>query len=193
MSPIGIFFFFAFSGNVAFRYGFGIVPPYVKKEPKVHNKGIIISIALSTLLLAIIRSLIDPLRLAFLLPLLYLFVVGGVFFLIWNFLPSIIGGKKGEFAQTIFYRFILNSLLFGAPVLVTEFSFDIVSIIVGGVASGFGYWLAVTALDAIDRKLSFEPIPAAMKGTPIYFVSAGLMALAFFGFDRIILQDLVRL
>ena len=53
-----------------------------------------------------------------------------------------------------------------------------------GVAAGF--LLALLLLAGVRRRIRTSPIPAFLKGTPILFVSAGLLSIAFMGFSGLV-------
>ena len=54
--------------------------------------------------------------------------------------------------------------------------------IVQGFGAGLGFLLVLLLMSGIRERLDKTPVPAAMKGIPIAFICAGLMALAFMGF-----------
>ncbi len=54
-----------------------------------------------------------------------------------------------------------------------------------GFCAGVGFLLAMLLMSGIRERLAEHPVPKAMKGLPIAFVSAGLMALAFMGFAKL--------
>ena len=53
-----------------------------------------------------------------------------------------------------------------------------------GVALGF--LLSLLLLAGIRRRIRTSPVPAFLKGTPILFVSAGLLSIAFMGFSGLV-------
>jgi electron transport complex protein RnfA len=53
-----------------------------------------------------------------------------------------------------------------------------------GVALGF--LVSLLLLAGIRRRIRTSPIPAFLKGTPILFVSAGLLSMAFMGFSGLV-------
>ena len=52
--------------------------------------------------------------------------------------------------------------------------------------SGLGYAIVMILFTAIRVRLETANIPKALKGAPIAFIVAGLMALAFFGFQGLV-------
>jgi electron transport complex protein RnfA len=65
---------------------------------------------------------------------------------------------------------------------VTGRPFSFVEASVNGVAAGAGFMLALVLISGVQHRLELSNVPAAMKGLPIIFLSAGLISLAFLGF-----------
>ena len=55
--------------------------------------------------------------------------------------------------------------------------------IVHGFAAGLGFTLAIILMAAIRERLDLVDVPKSMRGIPITFIVAGLMAMAFLGFS----------
>jgi electron transport complex protein RnfA len=53
-----------------------------------------------------------------------------------------------------------------------------------GVAAGF--LLALLLLSGVRRRIRTSPVPSFLKGTPILFVSAALLSMAFMGFSGLV-------
>ena len=51
-----------------------------------------------------------------------------------------------------------------------------------GAGSGIGWLLAITCLAAIRERLSYNQIPAPLRGIGITFIITGLMGIAFMSF-----------
>jgi electron transport complex protein RnfA len=58
--------------------------------------------------------------------------------------------------------------------------------IVYALGSAGGFLLSMVIMSGVRGKIKTAKIPAAFKGTPILFVSAGLLSLAFLGFKGLI-------
>lgn len=54
--------------------------------------------------------------------------------------------------------------------------------IVQGFGGGVGFTLAMILMAGIRERLDLADVPEALKGVPITFITAGLMAIAFLGF-----------
>ncbi len=62
---------------------------------------------------------------------------------------------------------------------------------IAGFAAGVGFLLAIVFMSALREKFDSQWIPKPFRGTPIAFVTAGLMALAFMAFDKALLENLI--
>ena len=51
--------------------------------------------------------------------------------------------------------------------------------------TSLGFFIAIVLLASIREKIEFNDIPESFKGKPIVLVSAGLMAIAFYGFSNL--------
>jgi electron transport complex protein RnfA len=51
-----------------------------------------------------------------------------------------------------------------------------------GIAAGIGFTLAMLLMSGVRERLAHADVPRPLKGTPIAFICAGLMAMAFLGF-----------
>lgn len=76
---------------------------------------------------------------------------------------------------------------------VTNFNngeFSTLSTILMSVLTGFGtavgFAVAIIIMAAIREKIAYNNIPQSFKGMPITLITAGLMAMAFFGFQGLI-------
>ena len=55
--------------------------------------------------------------------------------------------------------------------------------VINGIATGIGVTLALVLMAGIREKLELANIPKPLRGLPIAFITAGLMAIAFLGFS----------
>jgi electron transport complex protein RnfA len=55
--------------------------------------------------------------------------------------------------------------------------------VVQGFGAGVGFTLALVIMAGIRERLELVDIPENLKGAPIAFITAGLLALAFYGFS----------
>ncbi len=78
-----------------------------------------------------------------------------------------------------------NCAVLGIAILAVKpvFDYNIVEATVYAVASAVGFGVALILFAGIREQTELTDIPEGMKGTPIAFVTAGLLALAFMGFS----------
>jgi electron transport complex protein RnfA len=60
--------------------------------------------------------------------------------------------------------------------------FGLIKAVIQGFGAGAGFTLALLLMAGIRERLELADIPENMKGLPITFITAGLLALAFLGF-----------
>ena len=60
-----------------------------------------------------------------------------------------------------------------------------------GFGGGVGFTLALIIMAGIRERLEIAMIPENLKGLPITFITAGLMAMAFMAFDKALLKNLL--
>ena len=79
-----------------------------------------------------------------------------------------------------------NCAVLGVALTNVSKSYSILEGVVNGFATAAGFLVAIVLMAGIREKIEYNDVPGAFKGTPIVLVTAGLMAIAFFGFSGII-------
>ena len=79
-----------------------------------------------------------------------------------------------------------NCIVLSVPVISVTNDYNFVQNIVFAVGSGLGFALALILIASCREKLDYADVPDALKGTPIAFVVAGMLSLAFLGFSGMI-------
>ena len=77
-----------------------------------------------------------------------------------------------------------NCTILGIAILAIDCA-NLLEAVVYAISTALGYALAMVLFAGIREQLSTTKVPAAMQGIPIALVVAGLLALAFMGFDSI--------
>jgi len=77
----------------------------------------------------------------------------------------------------------VNCAILGVALFMQIRNYDFFQTLAFGFGSGLGWWLAILALAAIQKKVARAPVPAGMKGPGITLITIGFMALAFVGFS----------
>lgn len=79
-----------------------------------------------------------------------------------------------------------NCIVLSIPLINVANQFSLLESLVNAFGSGVGFALALILMASIRERLELAPIPKSLKGFPIAFITAGLLCLAFFGFNGII-------
>jgi electron transport complex protein RnfA len=75
-----------------------------------------------------------------------------------------------------------NCAVLGIAVLNIDSSFSFVETIVHAFSAGVGFTIALILMAGIRERLELADVPESLKGIPVAFIVAGLMAIAFQGF-----------
>jgi electron transport complex protein RnfA len=75
-----------------------------------------------------------------------------------------------------------NCAVLGAALISANQSYSIVKSTVFGAASAVGFGLALVLFSSLREKLDLARVPKSFEGTAIALVTAGILAMAFFGF-----------
>ena len=79
-----------------------------------------------------------------------------------------------------------NCAVLGVALTNVQKSYSIGAGVVNGVATAVGFLIALVLMAGIREKIEYNDVPESFQGTPIVLVTAGLMAIAFFGFSGLI-------
>jgi electron transport complex protein RnfA len=79
-----------------------------------------------------------------------------------------------------------NCAVLGATLINVQDDFGVGMSIVNGVGTAVGFTLAIVILAGIRERIENNDISESFKGSPIVLITAGLMAMAFFGFAGLI-------
>ena len=79
-----------------------------------------------------------------------------------------------------------NCAVLGVALTNVQNDYTIIESVVNGVATAFGYTVAIVLLAGIRERIEGNDIPYNFQGSPIVLVTAGLMAIAFFGFSGLL-------
>ncbi|MDA3938314.1 MAG: NADH:ubiquinone reductase (Na(+)-transporting) subunit E [Spirochaetia bacterium] len=77
----------------------------------------------------------------------------------------------------------VNCAILGVALFMQIRNYSFLQTVIFAFGSGLGWWLAIVALAAIQKKLVKAPVPAGLKGPGITLITIGFMAMAFIGFS----------
>ena len=90
-------------------------------------------------------------------------------------------GALGVFLPLI----AVNCAILGASLFMVERDYNFSEATTYGIASGFGWALAIATMAGVREKLKYSDIPDGLQGLGITFITAGLMAMAFMCFSGV--------
>lgn len=79
-----------------------------------------------------------------------------------------------------------NCAVLGVALINVQKDYNILQGTVNGFATAVGFTLSIIVMAGIREKIEYNDIPESFRGFPIVLITAGLMAIAFFGFSGLI-------
>ena len=79
-----------------------------------------------------------------------------------------------------------NCAVLGVATLNVKEGYNMLFSVLNGTFSALGFLLAIVLMAGVRERLESSKIPECMKGFPISLVTAGLMAIAFMGFNGLV-------
>jgi len=79
-----------------------------------------------------------------------------------------------------------NCAVLGVAILNITENYNLLQTLVNGIGGALGFTLAIVLFAGIRERLELANIPEPLKGFPIALISAGLMAIAFLGFQGLV-------
>ncbi|WP_027623273.1 electron transport complex subunit RsxA [Clostridium lundense] len=132
------------------------------------------------------RLILQPLHIEYLSTLAFILVIASLV----QFVEMVIKKVSPDLykALGIYLPLITtNCAVLGVAVINSNEKYNLIQSVVNSVGAALGFTLALILLAGIREKMETnEYIPEALKGLPITLVTAGLMAIAFLGFQGLI-------
>lgn len=79
-----------------------------------------------------------------------------------------------------------NCAVLGVAILNITESYNLLESLVNGIGGGLGFTLAIVLFAGIRERMELADIPVPLQGVPIALISAGLMSIAFLGFQGLV-------
>ncbi len=79
-----------------------------------------------------------------------------------------------------------NCAILGVAILAFQKDFNLAESVVYAFANAVGFGVALITFSGIREQIELSSIPEGMKGVPIAFIIAGILAMAFMGFANIV-------
>jgi electron transport complex protein RnfA len=128
------------------------------------------------------RFLLEPLRVEYLQTIVFILVIATLV----QFVEMVIMKTSPVLyrALGIYIPLITtNCMILAVAILNIRENHNLIKTIVFTLGAGLGFMLALILMSAIRERLELADVPKALKGEPIAFIIAGLIAIAFFGFS----------
>ena len=180
----------AFVNNVVLSQFLGICPFLgVSKNTKTAagmGGAVIFVITISSFVTGLIyKFILIPTGFEYLQTIVFILVIAALVQFVGMFLKKVMPPLYN--ALGVFLPLITtNCAVLGVALTNVQKSYSILEGVVNGIATAFGFLVSIVLMAGIREKIEYNDIPEAFKGTPIVLVTAGLMAIAFFGFSGLI-------
>ncbi|EJO5346293.1 electron transport complex subunit RsxA [Clostridium botulinum] len=170
---LGICSFLGVSKKVETATGMGLAVTFV--------------MALASLISYIVyNAVLVPLNITYLYTIAFILVIASLV----QFVEMVIKKKSPGLykALGIFLPLITtNCAILGAVIINMNDKYNLLESLIFGVFSGLGFMLAIVLLAGLrERMEACDKMPKAMQGLPISLITAGLMAIAFLGFQGLL-------
>ena len=180
----------ALVNNVVLSQFLGICP-FVGVSKRVETAAgmggaVIFVITISSLVTNLIyRWILAPTGFAYLQTIVFILVIAALVQFVEMFLKKMIPSLYK--ALGVYLPLITtNCAVLGVAITNVQKSYGILESLVNGFATAVGFTIAIVIMAGIREKTQYNDVSPALKGTPIVLVTAGLMAIAFFGFSGLI-------
>ena len=128
---------------------------------------------------------INKLHITYLNTIIFILVIAALVQLIELFLKKYV--PKLYQALGVYLPLITtNCAVLGVALTNVQNSYNFAQSVVNGVATAVGYTVSIVLLAGIRERIEGNDIPYNFQGSPIVLVTAGLMAIAFFGFSGLL-------
>jgi len=148
--------------------------------------AVIFVITLSSFVTSVIYKLIlQPLDLTYLQTIVFILIIAALVQFVEMFLkksmPSLYKAL-GVYLPLI----TTNCAVLGVALTNVQKDYNILEGTVNGFATAFGFSISIVLMAGIREKIAYNDIPESFQGFPTVLLTAGLMAIAFFGFSGLI-------
>jgi len=133
----------------------------------------------------IYKFILEPMGLVFLQILVFILVIASLVQLVEFFLKKAVPSlyrSMGIYLALITTNCAILAVTF--DVISNGYTFAEAIVYAAGVALGF--LLSLLLLAGIRRRIRTSPVPSFMKGTPVLFLAAALLSMAFMGFKGLV-------
>lgn len=180
----------ALVNNVVLSQFLGICPflGVSKKVKTAAGMGgaVIFVITIASLVTSLIyQFVLQPLKFEYLQTIVFILVIAALVQFVEMFLKKIMPPLYQ--ALGVYLPLITtNCAVLGVALTNVQKSYNILEGVVNGFSTAVGFTISIVIMAGIREKTEANDVSPALQGTPIVLVTAGLMAIAFFGFAGLI-------
>ena len=176
--------------NVVLSQFLGLCPFFgvSKKIETAAGMGgaVIFVITLSSLVTSLIyKFILVPLDMSYMQTIVFILVIAALVQFVEMFLKKAIPplyASLGVYLPLI----TTNCAVLGIAITNVQKSYTVLQGVVNGFATAVGFTIAIVLMAGLREKMEYNDVPKYFQGFPIILLTAGLMAIAFFGFSGII-------
>jgi electron transport complex protein RnfA len=133
----------------------------------------------------IYHFILFPLGLVFLQLLVFILVIASLVQLVEFYLKKTAPALYGSMG--IYLALITtNCAILAVTLDVISNGYNFIESLIFAIGVALGFLLSLLLLAGIRRRIKTSPVPAFLKGTPILFVTAALLSMAFMGFSGLV-------
>lgn len=176
--------------NVVLSQFLGLCPFFgvSKKIETAAGMGgaVIFVITLSSLVTSLIyQFLLTPLNMEYMQTIVFILVIAALVQFVEMFLKKSMPAlyeSLGVYLPLI----TTNCAVLGVAVINVQKSYNVLQGTVNGCATALGFTISIVLMAGLREKMEYNDVPKYFQGFPMVLLTAGLMAIAFFGFSGII-------
>jgi len=179
-----------FVNNIVLNKFLGICP-FIGVSGRVETSlgmsgAVLFVMTIATLVTYLIQHyILDTLRIGFMQTITFILVIASLVQLVEIILKKV--SPSLYQALGIFLPLITtNCTVLGVAIMSVQQDLNLMESIVFAIANSIGFGLALVTFAGIREHLELAEVPKALKGVPIAFIVAGLLAMAFLGFTGIV-------
>ena len=180
----------ALVNNVVLSQFLGICP-FLGVSKKIETAGgmggaVIFVITIASLVTSLIyKFILLPLDVSYLQTIVFILVIAALVQFVEMFLKKAMPSLYQ--ALGVYLPLITtNCAVLGVALTNVQKDYDILSSVVNGFATAFGFTIAIVIMAGIREKTEHNDVPKPFQGTPIVLLTAALMSIAFYGFSGLI-------
>ena len=156
--------------------------------------AVIFVITLSSFVTSVIYKLIlQPLDLTYLQTIVFILIIAALVQFVEMFLKKNMVSLYQKSMPSLYKALgvylpliTTNCAVLGVALTNVQKDYNILEGTVNGFATAFGFSISIVLMAGIREKIAYNDIPEAFQGFPTVLLTAGLMAIAFFGFSGLI-------